>query len=243
MDDEGEVERCPGRCRSCQDPILQSQAKDVEGDPDGQQGGGGGEGGDARRDGVGVEGEDEADDEVRRLLEKVKKFRRIRMEEVPDTWREIKITDRALGDEIQLPPPFLGEQVRQISDAAKEVLQLPPKTAVFSKILMEDIEVELSKAVDAKARWTDMEMNERQESGLSRQEWEEQERQETQVYNKLEGTLDLAKMRVTDLPTNKEVFLPDERPDDVESKLQGFSAIVKCIFQYYSQPITLGHLE
>ena len=49
----------------------------------------------------------------------------------------------------------------------------------------------------------------------------------------MEGTLDLAKMRVTDLPTNKEVFLPDERPDDVESKLQGFSAEMKEIVRKY----------
>ena len=140
----------------------------------------------------------------------VKKHKLLRKEEVPAMWRGIKIADRALEGEIQLPPPLLGEMVGQISDAAKEVLQMPPKTAVFSKILMEDIEMELSKAVDAKARWTDMEMKEREESGLTRQEWEEQERQETQVHNKLAGTLDLAKMRVTDLPTNKEVFLPDE---------------------------------
>ena len=70
---------------------------------------------------------------------------------------------------------------------------------MFSKILIDDIEMEVSKAVDVKARWTDKEMKEREESGLSRQEWEEEERQETQVYNKMEGTLNLNKMRVTDL--------------------------------------------
>ena len=84
------------------------------------------------------------------------------MEEVPATWKGIKITDQALGDEIQLPPPFLGEQVGRISDAAKEVLQLPPKTAVYSKILIEDIQMEVNKAVDVKARWTDIEMKDRE---------------------------------------------------------------------------------
>ena len=57
----------------------------------------------------------------------VNKHRRMRMEEVPSTWKGIKITDQALGDEIRLPPPFLGEQVGQVSEAAKEVLQVPPK--------------------------------------------------------------------------------------------------------------------
>ena len=163
----------------------------------------------------------------------VKKHKNMRREEVPETWKGIKITDQALGDEIQLPPPFLGEQVGQVSDAAKEVLQLPPKTAVYSKILIEDIQMEVNKAVDAKARWTDMEMKQREESGQSREEAEEEERQETEVYNRLEGTLKLANMRVTDLPTNKEVFLPDERPDDVEVGLQAFSAEMMEIGRKY----------
>ena len=173
-----------------------------------------------------------------KLMEKsvnylIKKHRRMRMEEVPATWKGIKITDHALGDEIQLPPPFLGEQVGRISDAAKEVLQLPPKTAVYSKIRIEDIQMEVNKAVDAKARWTDIEMKQREESGQSREEAEEEERQETEVYNRVDGTLKLANMRVTDLPTNKEVFLPDERPDNVEVGLQGFSAEMMEIVRKY----------
>ena len=173
-----------------------------------------------------------------KLMEKsvnylVKKYKRMRMEEVPAMWKGIKITDQALGEKIQLPPPFLGEQVGQVSDAAKEVLQLPPKTAVFSKILIEDIQMEVNKAVDVKARWTDVEMKEREESGQSREEAEEEERQETEVYNRVEGTLNLANMRVTDLTTNKEVFLPDERPDDVEVGLQAFSAEMMEISRKY----------
>ena len=92
----------------------------MEGDPDGKQGEGEGE--EVRevlRGEMGWEWK-----ERMRLMAKsvdylVKKHRRMRMDEVPETWREIKISDRALGDEIQLPPPFLGEQVSQISDAAK----------------------------------------------------------------------------------------------------------------------------
>ena len=64
----------------------------------------------------------------------VKKHKLLRKEEVPAEWRGIKIADRALEGEIQLPPPLLGEMVGQISDAAKEVLKLPPKTAVFAKM-------------------------------------------------------------------------------------------------------------
>ena len=64
----------------------------------------------------------------------INKHRASRREKVPDTWRGIRISDQALGGGIQLPAPFLGESVGEVSDAAKEVLQLPPKTAVYSKI-------------------------------------------------------------------------------------------------------------
>ena len=55
----------------------------------------------------------------------VKKHKLLRREEVPAMWRGIKIADRALENQIPLPPPMLGENVGQISDAAKEVLKLP----------------------------------------------------------------------------------------------------------------------
>ena len=64
----------------------------------------------------------------------------------------------------------------------------------------------------------------REESEQTREEAEEEERRETEIYNKQDGTLKLYNMRVTDLPTNKEVYLPDERSNDVEVGLQAFSA-------------------
>ena len=64
----------------------------------------------------------------------------------------------------------------------------------------------------------------REDSEQTKEEAEEEERRETEVYNKQEGTLKLYNMRVTDFPTNKEVYLPDERPNDVEVGLQAFSA-------------------
>ena len=163
----------------------------------------------------------------------VKKHRMLRSEVVPEEWRGIKISDQALGDRPPIPPPFLGEDVRELSAAAKEVLQMPPKTALYSKIRIEDIQMEIGKAVDAKARWTDMEMQEREGNAQTREEAEEEERLETEVYDRQRGTLDMAKMRVTSLPTNKEVFLPEERSNEVESKLQAFSAEITEVAKNY----------
>ena len=127
----------------------------------------------------------------------VNKHRRSRLEEVPDIWRGVRISDHALGEVIQLPAPFLGEGVRGVSDAAKKVLQLPPKTAIYSKIDIRDIEREVLKAVNVKARWEDMGREEREGNQQTREEVEEEERLETEIFSRQEGILRLHKMRVT----------------------------------------------
>ena len=154
----------------------------------------------------------------------VDKFRRGRLEEVPNTWRGVKVSDAALGDGLQLPPPFLSQGVGDITPAAKEVLQLPPKTAIFPKITIKDVQVEVVKAVEVKARWELMDREERERSGQTREGAMEEERMETQVHNKQTGILSLNKMRVTSLPTNKEIILPDERPEREEAGLRAFGA-------------------
>ena len=163
----------------------------------------------------------------------VDKFRRGRVEEVPRTWRGVKVTDAALGERLQLPPAFLSEGVRDITPAAKEVLQLPPKTAVFPKITMKDVQVEVVKAVEVKARWELMEREEMQRNGQTRKEAMEEERAETQVHDKQAGILRLHKMRVTSLPTNKEIILPDERPERQEAGLRAFGTEMKEIARKY----------
>ena len=163
----------------------------------------------------------------------IDKFRRSRLDKVPDTWRGVRVSDEALGEELQLPPAFLSEGVRNVTEAAKEILKLPPKTAIFPKITLKDIQVEVVKAVEVKARWELMEMEERQASGQSREEAMEEERMATQVHNKQEGTLNLSKMRVTSLPTNKEVILPDERPEREEASLRGFGTEVIEVARKY----------
>ena len=109
------------------------------------------------------EWEEKMDQMRRSVYFLINKHRASRREEVPATWRGIMISDQALGNDIPLSAPFLGEGVGEVSDAAKEVLQLPPKTAVYSKITLKDIEREVLKAVNVKARWEDMGRQEREE--------------------------------------------------------------------------------
>ena len=117
------------------------------------------------------------------------KHRASRREEVPATWRGIMISDQALGNDIPLSAPFLGEGVGEVSDAAKEVLQLPPKTAVYSKITLKDIEREVLKAVNVKARWEDLGRQEREEQQQTREEADEEERVDSFAVSVFEDNL------------------------------------------------------
>ena len=139
----------------------------------------------------------------------VDKFRRGWLEEVPNPWRGVKVTDAALGDGLQLPQAFLSEGVGQITPAAKEVLQLPPKTAIFPKITIKD---EVVKAVEVKARWELMEREEMLRSGQTREEAMEEERAETQVHDKQANTLRLHKVRVTSLTWDQNMYQEKKNP-------------------------------
>ena len=168
----------------------------------------------------------------------INKFRRGRVEEVPATWRDVKVSDAELGEGIVLPPPFLGEGVGNISQAAKEVLQLPPKTAIFPKVTLKDVQVEVVKAVEVKARWELMDREERLRTGQTREEALEEERMETLVHNRQAGVLSLDKMRVTSLPTNKEIILPEERPEREEAGLRAFGTeVVEATRKYIKEKV------
>ena len=52
------------------------------------------------------------------------KFRRGRLEKVPNTWRGVKVSDAALGDGLQLPPAFLS------NSAHTTVLDLGSETSL-----------------------------------------------------------------------------------------------------------------
>ena len=52
-------------------------------------------------------------------------------------------------------------------------------------------------------------------------------------YNKQESILNFSRLRVTDLPTNWEIYLPDERSDRVEAGLQAFSAEMNQVARNY----------
>ena len=61
----------------------------------------------------------------------------------------------------------------------------------------------------------------------------EEERIEMQVHDKQADILRLHKVRVTSLPTNKEMILPDERPEREEASLRAFGTEVLEVAKKY----------
>ena len=55
------------------------------------------------------------------------------------------------------------------------------------------------------------------------------------MHDKQAGILNLSKMRVTSLPTNKKIILPDERPEREEAGLRAFGAEMMEVARKYIQ--------
>ena len=127
--------------------------------------------------------------------------------QVPDTIKGIRITDKALGEKRQLPQPVIMDV--EVSTNAKETLQLPPKTATYRPISIRECETEIEKMI-VKLKWEKRSEAERKETGASKEEWQEAKRQETEVHNVENATLNFNNMGVTQLPTNPEAKMPGE---------------------------------
>ena len=85
-------------------------------------------------------------------------------------------------------------------------LTLDPKFALYPKIEMKEVEVEIERAI-WKARWDFQSKETRNGQELTEQE-EETEAEETRLYNSSEKKMDFSKLRVTQLPGNARVIAP-----------------------------------
>ena len=112
----------------------------------------------------------------------------------------------------------------KISEPTRQLLRYQPKLAVWPKLDMTNIMTEVEKGC-AKRRWGEMskiqngdcEMNEAIDET-------EEEMASTRVYDSRECTVNLLKMRVTQLPTNKRVIVPEQQGPELEEHLQHLKA-------------------
>ena len=113
----------------------------------------------------------------------------------------------------------MGEQVGEISNTITKVMQLPPKTAMFNKINLDNVELELEKA-KVKARWHYRSEGEHNAAKETLEEQQEKLRADKQVV--IGNKFYLNNIRVTNMPGNKEVILPDNRSEETEAGIAGF---------------------
>ena len=137
----------------------------------------------------------------------------------------IIIKDQQLPINFESKPRTYDDLI--ITEAEGEVMQLGPKFAVFEQVKQNTADVELEKAF-VKLRW-----NARNEPPSPEDDKEEEDTENTRSeykfvesnerewpYNVQNQTLNLTVLRPTDLPFNKEVYLPEILDNETESKLQ-----------------------
>ena len=147
----------------------------------------------------------------------------------------------------QVIPPTFESKPRiydgtnvEISKAEVSVLSLGPKFAIFEEVNPESIEIELEKSL-VKLRWDRMnkgEDDEEEEEATANQNGGEynpvaRTNDREWPYNSSKQTMNLAALRPTDLPFNKEVRIPDRLDDETENKMQCIKNELTTITQQY----------
>ena len=120
----------------------------------------------------------------------------------------IKISDLELAEveANERPPEVQVYGGAVVPGAAIPALSLDPKFALYPKIEMKEVEVEIERAI-WKARWDFQGKEMRNGQELTEQE-EEMEAEETRLYNSSGKKIDFSKLRVTQLPGNARVIAP-----------------------------------
>ena len=167
---------------------------------------------------------DEYSNFVRTIMESewqsgISKMKRkvLRLEERYHPWRKpaqprfdnIKISDEELASmedqELRVQVPSYGGV--RVPREVEQVLKLPPKFALFPKVDMKMVEMEVERGI-WKARWEDRSQEQRgRREDMTDQEVEEV-MAETRVWDSNAKELNYSKVRVTQLPTNRRVIAP-----------------------------------
>ena len=127
---------------------------------------------------------------------------------VPNKYLEVKISDEELAEdeEKEAPPEVKVYGGAVVPEAAKPALILDPKFALYPKIDMKMVEMEIEKAI-WKGRWEHRTKEMRDGQEMTEGE-KENEAEETRLYNSEEKKMDYTKIRVTQLPGNARVIAP-----------------------------------
>jgi hypothetical protein len=114
-----------------------------------------------------------------------------------------------------------------LSENEEKILSLPPKFAVYGKVIVTACEAQVEKGL-AKLRWTvkreernKQQQEQKQERQQRQPQWQQQQQQQEDKEEIFDPeTLDLRWLKPTDLPFNKRVFLPEPLSNEREVAIQ-----------------------
>jgi hypothetical protein len=151
---------------------------------------------------------------------------------VEGVWRGIKIGDKELegGEEEELVSPH---NYGGVTTSAEEdsITTLPHKFTTFEPVQMDKIRVSTEILKD-KMRW-EMRAREERDGDIWTEELEFRQQQEKQVYRPEEHKMEFSRRRVTDIPTNRSVNIPDTAAPEVETVLNNISNRVDSVTRDY----------
>ena len=157
--------------------------------------------------------------------------------EAPDTIREVKVSDAALGVEKPLPEPSVNNfDKEKVTKNMKSVLQLPPKFATYNPVKLAEVKTEIQKCF-YKERLNISNQEERNTLGLTEKEAEEKEHKEHELFDYETKVINFSKLRPTDLKTNKSIFIPPLAPNKVEIEMAAIEGEIVQTTNHYIQEL------
>ena len=147
-----------------------------------------------------------------------------------NTINGVTIADQKLPDNYESEPRMYGGTNEMLSAHEVDVLKLNPKFTIFETVNVENCEIEIERGL-TKLRWEETRKEEDRrkrdshpedrvypgQDGNSTESTEDQDRE--WAYNIDNNTVDMRKLRPTDMPSNRNVFLPKPLEADTEIEM------------------------
>ena len=173
-----------------------------------------------------------ASDKVHFLLQKR------RPKQLPGTVEGIRVGDDELGPRGPLKDLLIwgsDELKSRITPDMEEVLRMPPKTSIATRIDLLDMEVELEKAF-TKQRW-DFRSN--QQTRQAQIDGDHRTMEEIlvdrSIHNPVTGVVSLEGMNATDFKTNRDMILPQPCNAEIEAQFQSVKQEILSVVKDYTR--------
>ena len=178
--------------------------------------------------------EDGRDKNKRKIEHLEKKWRNNqRTEAVEGVWRGVKIGDKELEEEManeEVEAPKAPHKYGGVTSNADEdaLLALPHKFTTYESIQLDKIKVSTEIMKD-KIRWELRTREEEREGAPWTEDWEFEQQEEKEVFRPEERRMEFSRRRVTDMPTNRFVHIPNPAGPEVETVLDNMSNRVNTV--------------